>query len=548
MIFPNSQLIKELFQLVDLKNYLIAVESPVQERTQLLKDIVNQATTKSIDCYLWTKESAELQQLVVNNSGMLTLETKHSFNQLKGNEFNLTQSFEILNYWRTSKLSGILILEGVFPWLNKETDDPNFFLTAEWIKSALLNLKLHDPETLQTTILLGPNATLSYEMAAEIPIVTHNLPPILRIVDYLKSIFSSQYNAGEIYNLANACVGMYFADIDRGICTVLYGKQLSGEELALELSKYKIKLLRQVYGVEFLLPSVTKIGGLELIQESFVTYKRLYGDLANRYKLKPPKGVLLIGPPGTGKSHSAKACSQHLGFPLIIVEWGNFRSYGHLAEYRLKHLLALVDRIDRIIFYLDDFDKGFAGDDDLSRRLAGVLLTWMQERTSNVLIIASANSLENLPPELTRCGRFDDIFKVDLPNAGERHQILKIHLARFDSRFQQGGDPYTQEQWQKILKHTQRCVGAELQTIVQRAAADTFCQIHPSDSRANANELPPLEIPVQALLDARTTINPLAIREANKIERLRNQASLQGLPSSPPDSSIYRSETVNIFG
>jgi hypothetical protein len=547
MNFPNSQLIRELFQLIELKNYLIAVESPVQERMQILKDIVNKATIKSIDCYLWAMESAELQQLVIDNSGMLTLQTKHSFNQPKGNKFNLTQSFEILNYWRTSKLSGILILEGVFPWLKKETDDPDFFLIAEWIKSALLNLKLHDPQTCQTTVLLGPNATLSYEMAAEIPIVAHNLPTILQIVDYLVSIFSSLYNTGEIYELAFACVGMYFADIDRGIRTVLFNRQLTGQELAQELSKYKINLLRQVYGIEFLQPSVTKIGGLELIQESFIVYKRLYGDLANRYKLKPPKGVLLIGPPGTGKSHSAKACSQHLGFPLIIVEWGNFRSYGHLAEYRLKQLLALVDRIDRIIFYLDDFDKGFAGDNDLSRRLAAMLLTWMQERTSNVLIIASANSLENLPPELTRCGRFDDIFKVDLPNAGERHQILKIHLARFDSRFQHG-DPYSQEEWQKILKHTQRCVGAELQTIVQRAAADTFFQMHPSDSRANANELPPLEIPVQALLDARTTINPLAIREANKIERLRNQASLQGLPSSPPDSSIYRSETVNIFG
>ena len=153
---------------------------------------------------------------------------------------------------------------------------------------------------------------------------------------------------------------------------------------------------------------------------AFKTYKRLLSSLAKAYNLRLPKGILLIGPPGTGKSYSAKASSAQLGLPLIILEWGSFRSYGNLAEYKLKNLLALVDRINRVILYLDDFDKGFAGDDDLSKRLAGMLLTWMQERTSEVLIIASANNIQWLPPELTRSGRFDEIFKVDFPNYGER--------------------------------------------------------------------------------------------------------------------------------
>lgn len=226
------------------------------------------------------------------------------------------------------------------------------------------------------------------------------------------------------------------------------------------------------------------------------------------------------------------------------MEWGSFRSYGNLAEYKLKKLLALVDRINQIIFYLDDFDKGFAGDDDLSRRLAGMLLTWMQERTSDVLIIASANNLELLPPELTRCGRFDDIFKVDLPNNGERYAIFKIHLARFDYRFRDG-DGFTDDEWRRLLKETYRCVGAEIQAIVEKAAASTFCQMFTEDVLLDMS--PPLEITLACLLEARQKINPLAIREADKVESMRNKASLQGLPSSPVDASIYSIGDVNIF-
>jgi len=175
-----------------------------------------------------------------------------------------------------------------------------------------------------------------------------------------------------------------------------------------------------------------------------------------------------------------------------------------------------------------------------------MLLTWMQERTSEVLILASVNRLDWLPPELTRSGRFDDIFKVDLPNNGERHTIFKIHLARFDQRFR-GGDAFSTEEWQRLLKATNRCVGAEIQAIVERAAIAQFCLMFPDDIPLQ-EELPPLEITLSALLQARENVNPLAIREADRIESMRNKADLQGLPSSPVDSSIYSVGNVEIFG
>lgn len=538
----SSTLVNQVFDLIKLNNKLIAIESPLQERIRLLKNIASECQHNNINCYLWTLVDDALHQLVINEQDLI-LQPVTQYQAIAKNRRE--HYFEILRFWKTTDLQGILIIEGIFPWLGESTTDPDFFLTAEWIESALINLKLYNRNSQKTAILLGPNASLSSDIAPLIPTITQQLPTVEEISAHLAAILSS-YTETEINNVANAAVGMYLADIDYGIKQAIASRFPNAQELTKKLSAYKIDLFRRIYNIEFLQPPTISVGGLELMQQAFKKYKRLLTPLAKAYNLRLPKGILLIGPPGTGKSYSAKACSARLGLPLIIVEWGSFRSYGNLAEYKLKNLLALVDRINRVILYLDDFEKGFAGDDDLSRRLAGMLLTWMQERTSEVLILASVNRLEWLPPELTRSGRFDDIFKVDLPNNGERHSIFKIHLARFDKRFR-GGDGYTEQEWRRLLKATHRCVGAEIQALVERAAISTFCQMFPDDIPP-LDELPPLLITLSALLEARNNINPLAIREADRIESMRNKADLQGLPSSPVDSSIYSVGNVDIFG
>ncbi len=548
----NNELIKQVFGLIKLNNKLIAVESPLQERISLLINLVSECQRLDINCYLWTLEDDALHQLSTNEEG-LSLQSVNQYQAIA--KSRREHYFEILRFWKTTDLSGILILEGIFPWLGSATTDPDFFLTAEWIKSALINLKLYNCNANKTAILLGSNATLSSDIAPEVPTVIQQLPATLEISSYLSQVLPD-YSRSDIHATAIAGLGMYLADIDYGIrqaiarsavLKAITNHEITPDELVEKLSAYKIELFKRIYNIQFLQPPNTAIGGLELMQEAFKTYKRLLTTLAKAYNLRLPKGILLIGPPGTGKSYSAKACSAQLGLPLISVEWGSFRSYGNLAEYKLKSLLALVDRINRVILYLDDFDKGFAGDDDLSKRLAGMLLTWMQERTSEVLIIASANNIQWLPPELTRSGRFDEIFKVDLPNYGERHSIFKIHLAKFDARFRNRGDGYSEEEWKRLLKATQRCVGAEIQAIVERAAVSTFCQMF-GDDITPASELPSLEITLSALLAARQRMNPLAIREADRVESMRNIAALHGLPSSPIDSSIYSLGNVDIFG
>lgn len=527
---------------------LIACESPLQERVRLLTHITEFCQNTGKKCYLWNLAEETIKELVVSTLVLNCQEFKAYTPKAKQNKEDY---FHVLNFWKEYQESGILIIENIYPWIKenspKETD---FFLMSESIKSSLINIKLYNQNTGKIALLLGATADISSEITALIPIWKQDLPDVSEIISALTQakILPQQYTDTDYLAVANAATGLYISDMLNLLKQVTKTNDFSNsEEVTQSLLKHKIQLLNRLYDIEFLPPPKIELGGLELMQQSFKKFKRLLTPRAKQYNLRVPKGIMLVGPPGTGKSHSAKACSQNMGIPLIMVDWGNFRSFANQAEIKLERLLKLADRLSQIILYFDDFDKGFAGDDDLAKRLAGKLLTWMQERTSDVLVIASVNRMEWLPPELTRAGRFDYIYKVDIPNNGERHTILKLNCARFDRRFCNGGDPWTEDEWRRIIKATNRCVGAELQTIVERAASTIFCE-QITENTYLEGKLPPLELTIEALLEERRQINPLAIREADRVESMRNKADAQGLPSSPIDESRFATGNIEIFG
>ncbi|MBW4567448.1 MAG: ATP-binding protein [Tolypothrix carrinoi HA7290-LM1] len=526
---------------------LIACESPLQERLRLLTHISQFCQTTGNKCYLWNLGEESIKELTVENLKLAIGEFKGYIPKPKHNKEDY---FQILNFWKEYQENGVLIVENIYPWIQENSlPEAEFLLISEWIKSSLINIKLYNQNTGKVALLLGATADISSDIAAEIPIWKQDLPDVGEIIKSLTQgcVLPPEYADTDYLTVANAGMGLYISDILNLLACIRKTTDFSNSgSVAQSLLKHKIQLLNRLYDIEFLPPPKVQLGGLELMQESFKKFKRLLTPRAKQYNLKVPKGIMLVGPPGTGKSHSAKTCSQNMGIPLIMVDWGNFRSFGSLAEIKLERLLKLADKLSQIILYFDDFDKGFAGDDDLAKRLAGKLLTWMQERQSDVLIIASVNRMEWLPPELTRAGRFDYLFKIDLPNNGERYTIFKLHAARFDKRFRNGGDPWDSEQWRRILKATNRCVGAEIQTIVERAASTIFYETV-AENTHNPSELPPLELTIEALLEERRQMNPLAIREADKVESMRNKADQQALPSSPLDESKFAVGNIDIF-
>ncbi|MBO3458424.1 ATP-binding protein [Aetokthonos hydrillicola Thurmond2011] len=543
----------KLLKLIKEAEPVIICESPLQERYRVLRYISQCCSKIETKCYLWNLGQETIQQVKYFDGGQINLTKFEEYTPPLVKDSK--DHFQVLKFWEHYQGEGVLIIENLYPWISANVpQETQFFLLSEWVKSNLLNLSLSKwgESKIKCAIVLGAQADLHPELAAQIPLLTQELPNTLELLAALneeaKGFLPPTFSEMDELCIARSGIGLYISDFLKGLKSISGYYDEGSEEIAKKLLQYKINLLNKLYEIEFIPPPLVPLGGLELMQEAFKKFKRLFSPLAKAYKLRVPKGIMLVGPPGTGKSHAAKVCSQILAVPLILVDWGNFRSYGNQAEKRLKKLLKLADSLNEVVIYFDDFDKGFAGDDDLARRLAGQLLTWMQERTSDVIVIASVNRMEWLPPELTRAGRFDYIYKVDLPNYGERHTIFKLHGARFDERFL-NGDPYTQQEWRQLLKETNRCVGAEIQTIVERAAATAFCQLFPEDIPVPAQkELPPLSISVTTLLEERRQMNPLAIREADRVESIRNKADLQGLPSSPIDSSQYAIGNVDIFG
>lgn len=554
----QSNIFHALEEHILIHSPLVACESPFQERLRFLLNTSQICHKLGKNCYLWNLGESAIKKVSVSVEGNLVLQDfdgyKTTITQPKKEQY-----FNVFHFWRSCSYDEVLIVENIYPWLQEENfaKETEILLMSQWIKSSLLNLKLYNGNSGKTLILLGDSTNLSKDMIGEIPIIYHELPEISEIVSVLKhsQIFAADLERENWEEIARAGVGLYASDIVNGLESLKKkfnleyaastGEQ-TAKQAARQLLEYKIRLFNKLYNVEFVLPPKVKLGGLELMQEAFQKFKVLLSPIAKQYNLRVPKGIMFVGPPGTGKSHAAKVCAQIMGVPLVLVDWGNFRSFGNRAEVKLQKLLKLADRLNQIVVYFDDLDKGFAGDDDLSRRLAGQLLTWMQERTSDVVVIASVNRMEWLPPELTRAGRFDYIYKVDLPNNGERHAIFKLHAARFDCRFGNGGDPFTEAEWRRLLKATNRCVGAEIQTIVERAAATTFYKMLAS-GKIDESYQPQLELTVEALLDERRQLNPLAIREADKVESMRNKADIQGLPSSAVDDSIYANGNVDIF-
>ncbi len=273
-----------------------------------------------------------------------------------------------------------------------------------------------------------------------------------------------------------------------------------------------------------------------------------------------------MGPPGTGKTFSAKVCANYLGFPLISIGVDLVKAGG--ASY-LKRILQRIDAVNGAIAYFDEFDKFFADNDKSTKEVLGVLLTWLQEKTSLTFVIATLNRFDSLPVELTRAGRFDKIWYVDFPTAIERKQIFEIHLNRFDKRYRlstgnikvehnvskifvegnhfsqlsasyskpptQEDSPLTQKEWQFLLRETQYFTGAEIQNLVEDAARNCFYA--QKDHIAYSD-----------LLAVKGRMTALFVRNPEPILAMQNRAKKFAESASSPDRSIFAPPETTLWG
>lgn len=227
----------------------------------------------------------------------------------------------------------------------------------------------------------------------------------------------------------------------------------------------KKQIIRGSGALEFFAPSETMhdVGGLEVLKEWLRTRERAFANEARDYGLPAPKGMALIGIPGTGKSLTAKTIAGLWRLPLIRLDVGAL--FGGLvgqSEENTRRALNLAETVSPCLLWIDEIEKGLSvggGDGGTSMRVFGSILSWMQEKTKPVFVVATANNIAHLPPELLRKGRFDEIFFLDLPTRQERKEIFEVHL-RKRKRMLQDYDI------EKLADASQGYVGAEIEQVI----------------------------------------------------------------------------------
>ncbi|MDF9840776.1 MULTISPECIES: AAA family ATPase [unclassified Paenibacillus] len=221
--------------------------------------------------------------------------------------------------------------------------------------------------------------------------------------------------------------------------------------------------------------SIDDIGGLEILKEWLLKKSKVFKNLdkAIKFGVDIPKGIMIVGMPGCGKSLTAKATAQLFEIPLVRLDVGRLLGkYVGESEENMRRAMKLAEAISPCVLWVDEIEKAFAGvgsnsGNEVTTRLFGQFLTWMQEKENTVFIVATANDISNLPAEFLRKGRFDELFFVDLPKEEERRNIIEIHLKR-------------RKKWNKsidsilLIKETEGYNGADIESIIKETIEQAF--------------------------------------------------------------------------
>lgn len=256
------------------------------------------------------------------------------------------------------------------------------------------------------------------------------------IVDDHRAVMQVDWQADEIRRAAEILAGVTQTEAVNALTSLLAKGVLLREDVE-ELSQFKDQIFGDLNGIERVqLPDADyQVGGLTTLRDWLGSREALMkADLRNS-PLRPPRGVLLVGVPGCGKSLSAKAIAAQWRMPLYRLDMASILGmYVGMSENRFAEALAAADRVAPCVLWIDEIEKAMAGgtgDSGTTRRLIGQFLFWLQESTSKVFLVATANDVSSLPPELLRKGRFDELFFVDLPDDDDRREILALYFGKY---------------------------------------------------------------------------------------------------------------------
>jgi len=371
----------------------------------------------------------------------------------------------------------VFIFKDFHPFLGK-----NNFAIIRKLKDIALHLK----NSFKTIVLVSPVMEIPAELDKEITVINFPQPNKEELGDMLDKIIAEVRDRKQIQvdldgdgreRLLQAALGLTLGEAENVFAKIIVkGERLSGEDVN-EVFAEKQQIIRKSGLLEYYAAEedFSNVGGLAVLKDWLNKRAIAFTDEARAFGLPAPKGILLLGIQGCGKSLCAKAVSRLWQLPLLRFDMG--RMFGSLvgsSEENVRRAIAVAESVAPAILWVDEIDKAFVGsqssgatDGGTTARVFGTFLTWLSEKKAPVFVVATANDVSQLPPELLRKGRLDEIFYVDLPTEEERLEIFRIHLAK------RGRDPQ-QFDLPGLVDAARDFSGAEIEEAIISALYDAF--------------------------------------------------------------------------
>lgn len=330
----------------------------------------------------------------------------------------------------------------------------------------------------------------------------------------LKKGFVVNYSDNELQEIIRAFLGLTLNEIEL-LCTYMMVSDINKLD-SVKIANVKRDIIRKTGLLDWIdvNEDFNEVGGLKGIKYWLKQRKNAFSTEAKEYGLpENPKGILFVGVQGAGKSLMARCVASFWGLPLIRLDMGKiFSGIVGSSEENIRTAIKIAESVSPSILWMDELDKGMSGsassnqtDGGTASRVLGSFLTWMQEKQSPVLVVATANDVSQLPPEILRKGRFDEIFFVDLPTEEERLEIFKIHLFKRKREFKNFD-------LKKLVDNSATYTGAEIEAAIISAMYEAF-----DDNKR--------EFTTEDILNAIEDTVPLAVTMKEQIDSLRSWAN-----------------------
>jgi len=431
---------------------------------------------------------------------------------------NANDPLEVLQAIGEQKERTVFLLKDYHLFL----EEPNPILLRK-LKDVLLDAKTKQ----KPILLLGCRLVLPPELERELVVIEYALPGKEELRNVLRGVMESagikSMEPEQEEKIIDAAGGLTTIEAENGF-SLSFVQTRTIEPVVITREKAQAVKKNGLLEIVETKETLESIGGLDVLKSWLLKRKDAFGQRAKTYGLPTPKGLLVIGIPGTGKSLTAKATASVFGVPLLKLDAGRlFAGIVGQSESNLRSVIQTAEAIAPCCLWIDELEKGFAGskssgstDGGTSARVFGSFISWMQEKTSPVFVVATANDVSQLPPEMLRKGRFDEIMFVDLPNEEERTTIWEIQIQKYRR------DP-KEFDLVALAKATEGLTGSEIEQVFVESLFCGFDQ-----------EKEPTDFSIAQVL---TEFVPLSKLMAEQISGLRNWAKGRAKQATTKSSS-----------